>query len=61
MFRHLAEVGTLAVGVRTAMPVAFFHSGGQKDSFFGDLHAQAEDVDRFSTDECLSIERWPGE
>jgi malonate-semialdehyde dehydrogenase (acetylating)/methylmalonate-semialdehyde dehydrogenase len=56
-------VGTLAVDVGTAMPMpmACFHSGGQKDSFLGGLHAQAEDVGRFYTDECLSIERWPGE
>jgi malonate-semialdehyde dehydrogenase (acetylating)/methylmalonate-semialdehyde dehydrogenase len=54
-------VRTLAVNVGTARPMAFFHSGGQQDSFFGDLHAQVEDVGRCSTDECLSIERWPGE
>jgi malonate-semialdehyde dehydrogenase (acetylating)/methylmalonate-semialdehyde dehydrogenase len=39
--------------------MAFFHFGGCKDSFFGDLHAQAEDVVRFYTDETMYIERWP--
>ncbi len=39
--------------------MAFFHFGGAKDSFFGDLHAQAEDVVRFYTDERVYIERWP--
>ena len=58
-FRHNAEAGNLAVNAGTAAPMAFFHFGGQKDSFFGDLHAQAEDVVRFYTDETVYIERWP--
>jgi malonate-semialdehyde dehydrogenase (acetylating)/methylmalonate-semialdehyde dehydrogenase len=58
-FRHRAEAGNLAVNAGTAAPMAFFHFGGQKDSFFGDLHAQAEDVVRFYTDETVYIERWP--
>ena len=59
LFRHEAEAGNLAVNAGTAAPMAFFHFGGQKDSFFGDLHAQAEDVVRFYTDETVYIERWP--
>jgi malonate-semialdehyde dehydrogenase (acetylating)/methylmalonate-semialdehyde dehydrogenase len=58
-FRHEAEAGNLAVNAGTAAPMAFFHFGGQKDSFFGDLHAQSEDVVRFYTDETIYIERWP--
>jgi malonate-semialdehyde dehydrogenase (acetylating)/methylmalonate-semialdehyde dehydrogenase len=58
-FRHDAEAGNLAVNAGTAAPMAFFHFGGEKDSFFGDLHAQAEDVVRFYTDERIYIERWP--
>jgi malonate-semialdehyde dehydrogenase (acetylating)/methylmalonate-semialdehyde dehydrogenase len=58
-FRHDAEAGNLAVNAGTAAPMAFFHFGGEKDSFFGDLHAQAEDVTRFYTDETVYIERWP--
>ena len=58
-FRHGAEAGNLAVNAGTAAPMAFFHFGGKKDSFFGDLHAQAEDVVRFYTDETVYIERWP--
>jgi len=58
-FRHNAQAGNLAVNAGTAAPMAFFHFGGQKDSFFGDLHAQAEDVVRFYTDETVYIERWP--
>ena len=58
-FRHDAQAGNLAVNAGTAAPMAFFHFGGRKDSFFGDLHAQAEDVVRFYTDETVYIERWP--
>ncbi|EMA26987.1 CoA-acylating methylmalonate-semialdehyde dehydrogenase [Haloarcula japonica] len=58
-FRHNAQAGNLAINAGTAAPMAFFHFGGQKDSFFGDLHAQAEDVVRFYTDETVYIERWP--
>lgn len=37
----------------------FVHFGGETDSLSGDLHAQAEDVVRFYTDEPVYIERWP--
>ena len=60
-FRHEVDAGNLGVNVGTAAPMAFFHFGGWKDSFFGDLHAQAEDVVRFYTDEAVYIERWPDE
>ena len=58
-FRQDAEAGNLAVNAGTAAPMAFFHFGGKKASFFGDLHAQADDVIRFYTDETVYIERWP--
>lgn len=58
-FRNEVEVGNIGVNVGTAAPMAFFHFGGRKSSFFGDLHAQAEDVIRFYTDETVYIERWP--
>ncbi|KAB1185443.1 MULTISPECIES: CoA-acylating methylmalonate-semialdehyde dehydrogenase [Haloferax] len=60
-FRHEAEAGNLAVNAGTAAPMAFFHFGGQKDSFFGDLHAQGEDMIHFYTDKAIYIERWPDE
>ncbi|SDR03097.1 CoA-acylating methylmalonate-semialdehyde dehydrogenase [Natronobacterium texcoconense] len=58
-FRHRAEVGNLAVNAGTAAPMPFFHFGGRKASFFGDLHAQGEDMIHFYTDETVYIERWP--
>ncbi|MFC4989856.1 MULTISPECIES: CoA-acylating methylmalonate-semialdehyde dehydrogenase [Saliphagus] len=57
--RHEADVGNLGVNAGTAAPMAFFHFGGWKDSFFGDLHAQGDDMIRFYTDEMVYIERWP--
>lgn len=57
--RHRADVGNLGVNAGTAAPMAFFHFGGRKDSFFGDLHAQGEDMIYFYTDETVYIERWP--
>jgi len=58
-FRHEAEAGNLAVNAGTAAPMAFFHFGGRKASFFGDLHAQGEDMIQFYTDKTIYIERWP--
>ncbi len=58
-FRHEADVGNLGVNVGTAAPMAFFHFGGRKDSFFGDLHAQSDDMIEFYTDKHIYIERWP--
>jgi malonate-semialdehyde dehydrogenase (acetylating)/methylmalonate-semialdehyde dehydrogenase len=58
-FRHEVDAGNLGVNIGTAAPMAFFHFGGWDDSFFGDLHAQDEDVIKFYTDEAVYIERWP--
>lgn len=58
-FRHNVEAGNVGVNIGTAAPMAFFHFGGMGESFFGDLHAQDEDVVRFYTDEVVYIERWP--
>lgn len=58
-FKAEADPGNLGVNVGTVAPMAFFHFGGRKDSFFGDLHAQGEDAIRFYTDETIYIERWP--
>jgi malonate-semialdehyde dehydrogenase (acetylating)/methylmalonate-semialdehyde dehydrogenase len=58
-FKHGVEAGNLGVNVGTVAPMAFFHFGGRKDSFFGDLHAQAGDMIQFYTDETVYVERWP--
>jgi malonate-semialdehyde dehydrogenase (acetylating)/methylmalonate-semialdehyde dehydrogenase len=38
--------------------MGFFHFGGRKGSFFGDLHAQGEDAVSFYTDKTINIERY---
>jgi malonate-semialdehyde dehydrogenase (acetylating)/methylmalonate-semialdehyde dehydrogenase len=58
-FRHQTDIGNLGINAGTAAPMAFFHFGGRKDSFFGDLHAQGEDMIHFYTDKTVYIERWP--
>jgi malonate-semialdehyde dehydrogenase (acetylating)/methylmalonate-semialdehyde dehydrogenase len=57
--RHELDVGNLGVNAGTSAPMAFYHFGGRKDSFFGDLHAQGEDAINFYTDKKVYIERWP--
>lgn len=58
-FRHEVEAGNLGVNVGTAAPLSYFHMGGRKASFFGDLHAQGQDIVDFYTDRATYIERWP--
>ena len=58
-FRAEAAPGNLGVNVGTVAPMPFFHFGGNKDSFFGDLHAQGEDAVQFYTDKTIYVERWP--
>lgn len=60
-FRNRTEAGNLGGNVGTVAAMAFFHVGGHESSFFGDLHAQDEDMIRIYTDETVSIERWPDE
>ncbi|SFR64410.1 CoA-acylating methylmalonate-semialdehyde dehydrogenase [Halogeometricum limi] len=58
-FRMEVDAGNVGVNVGTVAPMAFFHFGGRKDSFFGDLHAQGEDAIHFYTDKTIYVERWP--
>ena len=41
-----------------ATPMAFFHFGGFRDSFLGDLLAQDRDALEFFTDAVVVVERW---
>ncbi len=59
--RHFSSeirAGNVGVNIGVAAPMAFFHFGGMKDSFFGDLHAQAEDSIRFFTEDKVVVSRW---
>jgi malonate-semialdehyde dehydrogenase (acetylating)/methylmalonate-semialdehyde dehydrogenase len=57
-YRYEVDAGNIGVNVGVCAPMGFFHFGGRKDSFFGDLHAQGEDAVSFYTDKTIQIERW---
>ncbi|GAA0259535.1 aldehyde dehydrogenase family protein [Haladaptatus pallidirubidus] len=52
------DAGNIGVNVGVFAPMGFFHFGGRKDLFFGDLHAQGEDAINFYTEKTDTIERW---
>ena len=57
-FKYRVRAGNIGVNIGVAAPVASFPFGGQKDSFFGDLHGQGPDAINFFTDRKVVIERW---
>ena len=57
-FRYNVRAGNIGVNIGVAAPSASFPFGGQKDSFFGDLHGQGPDSVEFFTDRKVVIERW---
>lgn len=57
-FKYRVRAGNIGVNIGVAAPSASFPFGGQKDSFFGDLHGQGPDSIEFYTDRKIVIERW---
>ncbi|WP_339105866.1 CoA-acylating methylmalonate-semialdehyde dehydrogenase [Haloterrigena salinisoli] len=57
-YRYEVDAGNIGVNIGVCAPMAFFHFGGRKESFFGDLHAQGEDAVNFYTEKTIVIERW---
>ena len=57
-FKYRVNAGNIGVNIGVAAPSASFPFGGQKDSFFGDLHGQGRDSIDFYTDRKVVIERW---
>ncbi len=57
-FKYRVNAGNIGVNIGVAAPSASFPFGGQKDSFFGDLHGQGMDSIDFFTDRKVVIERW---
>ncbi|MBI3947219.1 MAG: CoA-acylating methylmalonate-semialdehyde dehydrogenase [Armatimonadetes bacterium] len=57
-FRYRVRAGNVGINIGVAAPMAYFHFGGMKESFFGDLHAQAQDAVQFFTEAKVIIERW---
>ena len=57
-FKYRVNAGNIGVNIGVAAPSASFPFGGQKDSFFGDLHGQGMDSIEFYTERKVVIERW---
>jgi malonate-semialdehyde dehydrogenase (acetylating)/methylmalonate-semialdehyde dehydrogenase len=57
-FKYNVRAGNIGVNIGVAAPSASFPFGGQKDSFFGDLHGQGSDAIEFFTERKVVIERW---
>lgn len=57
-FKYSVNAGNIGVNIGVAAPSASFPFGGQKDSFFGDLHGQGMDSIEFYTERKIIIERW---
>ncbi|MFO7926480.1 MAG: CoA-acylating methylmalonate-semialdehyde dehydrogenase [Halobacteriota archaeon] len=57
-YRYEVDAGNIGINVGVCAPMGFFHFGGRKGSFFGDLHAQGEDAVNFYTDKTIEIERY---
>lgn len=57
-YRYEVDAGNIGINVGVCAPMGFFHFGGRKGSFFGDVHAQGEDAINFYTEKTIEIERW---
>jgi malonate-semialdehyde dehydrogenase (acetylating)/methylmalonate-semialdehyde dehydrogenase len=57
-FKYNVNAGNIGVNIGVAAPSASFPFGGQKDSFYGDLHGQGMDSIEFYTERKVVIERW---
>ncbi|MFQ5838285.1 MAG: CoA-acylating methylmalonate-semialdehyde dehydrogenase [Thermoplasmata archaeon] len=57
-FQYRIQAGNVGINVGIAAPMAFFPFSGMKDSFFGSLHGQGQEVIRFFTESKVVIQRW---
>jgi len=57
-FQYNVTCGNIGINVGIAAPMAFFPFSGMKDSFFGILHPQGQEVIRFFTESKVVIQRW---
>ncbi|HOW66158.1 MAG TPA: CoA-acylating methylmalonate-semialdehyde dehydrogenase [Candidatus Paceibacterota bacterium] len=60
-FRYEVNAGNVGINVGVAAPMAHYPFSGWGDSFFGDLHAQAEHGVEFYTQTKIIVERWPSD
>jgi malonate-semialdehyde dehydrogenase (acetylating)/methylmalonate-semialdehyde dehydrogenase len=54
-FQYRVECGNIGINLGLAAPMAFFPFSGMKDSFFGTLHGQGQEVVRFFTESKVVI------
>lgn len=57
-FQYRVQCGNIGINIGIAAPMAFFPFSGSKDSFYGTLHGQGEEVVRFFTESKVVIQRW---
>ena len=57
-FKYRVNAGNIGINIGVAAATASFPFGGQKESFFCDLHGQGLDSIEFFTDKKILIERW---
>ncbi len=57
-FQYGIQAGNVGINVGIVAPMAFFPFSGMKDSFFGSLHGQGQEVIRFFTESKVVIQRW---
>lgn len=57
-FQLRIECGNVGINIGLPAPISFYPFAGMKDSFFGDLHGQAEDAVDFFTHKKVVISRW---
>lgn len=57
-FQYRVRCGNIGINIGIVAPMAFFPFSGMKDSFFGILHGQGQEVIRFFTESKVVIQRW---
>lgn len=57
-YKYQVKAGNIGINIGIAAPMSYFPFGGQRDSFFGDLHGQGKDGINFFTDRKVVITRW---
>ncbi|KUK97109.1 MAG: methylmalonate-semialdehyde dehydrogenase [Parcubacteria bacterium 32_520] len=57
-FQYNTGCGNIGINIGVAASMAFFPFSGMKDSFFGNLHPQGQEVIRFFTESKVVIQRW---
>ncbi len=56
--QYRVACGNIGVNIGINAPMAFFPFSGMKESFFGTLHGQGQEVVRFFTESKVVIQRW---